>query len=294
MRFSTLLLLFVTIILFAGCGGNGESEADRMAEEHEGETPSATEAARAPASPVTTETVSYTKTEDGTTVTGYMAMPANADSLLRARGLDPASAQLPGLVVIHEWWGLNDNIRTTSRRLAGEGYRVLAVDLYRGATATTSDSAQALMKRATARPKQMMSNLNAAHTHLRSETNASRVGIMGWCFGGSRTFEAVAAAPTRYDAAVAYYGSPEPMTASVLQKLSTPVLAHFGRKDQAISMESVRAFQSRLEKVDAPATVHVYDAGHAFANPSGESYVPKAAEQAWSRTTNFFAQNLYP
>ncbi|MFB6274385.1 MAG: dienelactone hydrolase family protein [Salinibacter sp.] len=291
--FPALVFLFATAFFLVGCGGNGESEADRMAEEHEGETPTATEAARAPETSVVPDTVTYTETKEGAPVQGYVAAPANVDSVLEVHGKDPASAQLPALVVIHEWWGLNDNVRTATRRLAGEGYRALAVDLYRGATAGTADSARALMKQATSRPEQMMRNLNDAHDYLRTEAQAPRVAVLGWCFGGSRTFGAVAAAPTRYDAAVAYYGSPAPMTTSVLQRLSTPILAHFGRKDQAISLESVRSFQARLDHVEAPVDVHLYDAGHAFANPSGESYVPKAAKQAWSRTTAFLARHLY-
>ena len=291
--FTSFFVLFATVLLF-GCGGNGESEADRMAEEHEGESPTATEAARAPEIPVTSDTVTYTKTEEGTPVMGYLAVPTNADSVLNARGMDPSTDSLPGIVVIHEWWGLNDNIRTATRRLAGQGYRALAVDLYQGATASTADSAQVLMKRAMGQQEQLNSNLQAAHDYLRTETGASRVAVMGWCFGGGRTFDAVAAAPSQYDAAVAYYGTPESATAEVLKKTTTPILAHFGRNDQAVSIETARDYRSRFDEAGGEGAVYFYDAGHAFANPSGESYVPKAAEQAWSRTVDFLAQHLYP
>ena len=294
MRISTAFLLLFATVLLIGCGGNGESEADRMAEEHEGETPSATEAARAPEIPVTTETVAYTQTAEGESVSGYLAAPAMPDSVLSARGMDPASDSLPGIVVIHEWWGLNDNIRTATRRIAGQGYRALAVDVYKGAIATSSDSAQALMQRAMSRREQVMANLQDAHDYLRTEAGAPRVAVMGWCFGGGRTFDAVAAAPTQYDAAVAYYGTPESMTTDVLRKTTTPIQAHFGRKDQAVSVESARNFQTRFQDTGAEGAIYFYDAGHAFANPSGESYVPEAAEQAWSRTTTFLSQYLYP
>jgi carboxymethylenebutenolidase len=226
-------------------------------------------------------------------VTGYLAAPTNADSVLRAHDRDPASAQLPGIVVIHEWWGLNDNIRTATRRLAGQGYRALAVDLYRGATAQTPDSAQTLMQRAMSRTDQVLANLQAAHDHLRTKAGAPRVAVMGWCFGGGRTFDAVAAAPTQYDAAVAYYGAPGAVTADILAETTTPILAHFGRKDQAVSLETARDFRSRFEEAGVEGDIYFYDAGHAFANPSGESYVPDAAEQAWSRTTAFLERHLY-
>ena len=294
MRLSSVLLALFGFVLLLGCGSDDASEADRMAEEHEGNTPTATEAARAPNSPVTTETVVYTETADGTPVTGYLVAPAHPDSVLEARGQDPSASQLPGVVVIHEWWGLNDNIRTATRRLAGQGYRALAVDLYQGKTAGTSDSAQALMQQAMGRQQRLATNLQDAHDYLRSEAGAPRVAVMGWCFGGGRTFGAVAAAPERYDAAVAYYGNPESVTTDVLRQTTTPVLAHFGRKDQAVSIETARTFESRFEETEADGAIHYYDAGHAFANPSGESYEPEAAEQAWTRTTDFLAQHLYP
>lgn len=289
----SLLVLFAAVLLL-GCGGDGDSEADRMAEEHENDTPTATEGAHAPDIPVTAEAVAYTQTEDGTPVRGYGAAPSDPDSVLSAHGLDPASTRLPGVVVIHEWWGLNDNVRTATRRLAGQGYRALAVDLYRGAVAGTPDSARALVQRAMDDRGQLLANLRDAHDHLRTEVEAPRVAVMGWCFGGGRTFDAVAAAPQRFDAAVVYYGSPESMTSSVLQNTTTPILAHFGRKDQAVSVEAARGFQARFEDAGADGAVHFYDAGHAFANPSGDSYEPKAAAQAWSRTTAFLRDHLYP
>lgn len=289
-----LVLPFVAVFVLAACGPEEEAEPERMAEEHEGDTPMATEATQAPRIPVTENTVAYTEMPGGDSVMGYVAAPANPDSVLEAKGRDPATAQLPGIVVIHEWWGLNDNVRAATRRLAGEGYRALAVDVYRGAVAETPDSAQALMQRAMSESDRVQANLQAAYDYLRSEMGAPRVAVLGWCFGGSRTFEVVSSSPTQYSAAVAYYGSPGSMTDSVLQSLTTPVLAHFGREDEAIGMEAVRSLRSRLENVDAPVTVHLYDAGHAFANPSGESYDADAATTAWGRTTEFLQQHLYP
>lgn len=288
------LMVLFAMVLLVGCGSEEESEADRMAEEHEGETPTASAGARAPDIPVTAEPVTYTQTSDGTPVEGYVAAPSTPDSVLNAHGMDPSSARLPGVVVIHEWWGLNDNVRTATRRLAGQGYRALAVDVYQGATASTSDSARALMQRAMGQPEQVMANLQDAHDYLRSDADAPRVAVMGWCFGGGRTFDAVAAAPTQYDAAVAYYGAPGSMTTEVLNETTTPLLAHFGREDQAVSPESAKEFQSRFEEAGAAGAIHFYDAGHAFANPSGDSYEPEAAEQAWSRTTDFLERHLYP
>lgn len=289
------VLVICVGVLGGGCGSSetDESPAEQMAEGHEDDTPTATAAAREPTVPVQAQEVSYTKTEDGTPVTGYRAVPANPDSVLVARGQDPSAQNLPGIVVIHEWWGLNDNIRTATRRLAGEGYRALAVDLYADSVAQTPDRAQSLMQTATSRPEQLTTNLRAAHSYLQREGGAPRVAVMGWCFGGGMTFRVLADRPTAFDAAVAYYGTPKPMTTDVLKALTTPVLAHFGREDEVVSTDQVEAFQSRLTGQDVDVQIYQYDAGHAFANPSGEKYAPKAAQQAWTRTTTFLRTHLY-
>jgi carboxymethylenebutenolidase len=290
--FSTLLAV---LLVCSGCSVEEPGvSAEAMAEGHEGDTPVATDAAREPAAPVDTAAVTYGRTEDGTALTGYLATPSNPDSVLSAHDRDPGSAQLPGVVVIHEWWGLNDNIRTATRRLAGEGYRALAVDLYGDSTAQTPQQAQSLMQAATADPEQITANLRAAHQHLEADEGAPRVAVMGWCFGGGMTFRAVADRPTAFDAAVAYYGTPEAMTPSVLQQLSTPILAHFGRQDQVVPPKQVKAFRSRLDGRGVNVQVYMYDAGHAFANPSGDSYDAEAAEAAWGRTTAFLRTHLYP
>lgn len=286
----------VLFTILSGCGGNSEpsSSADEMAEGHEGDTPTATEAAREPTVSVDTQEVVYGETADGEAVTGYLAEPSSADSVLSARGMDPAADRLPGLIVIHEWWGLNDNIRTATRRLAGEGYRALAVDLYGDSTAQTPETAQSLMQAATGDSVRLMTNLRDAHEYLRSAMDAPRVAVLGWCFGGGLTFRAVADRPTAFDAAVAYYGTPEALTDDVLRDLTTPIQAHFGRQDDVVSTEEVEALQSRLKGLDKTVQIHQYDAGHAFANPSGENYDAEAASTAWSRTTAFLQTHLYP
>ena len=293
-RLATACILVLALV-FSGCGDGGDatSNAEKMAEGHEGDTPTATDAAREPRVPVIDEEVAYAEI-DGEAITGYLAAPAAPDSVLTARGLDPGSANVPGIVVVHEWWGLNDNVRTATRRLAGEGYRVLAVDLYGDSTAQTPDRAQSLMQQATREDERLTANLRAAHDHLQSEAGASHVAVMGWCFGGGMTFRAVADRPTAFDAAVAYYGTPESMTDTVLKRLTTPILAHFGREDQVVPTKQVSAFRSRLQGRDNDVQIYEYDAGHAFANPSGESYNPDAASTAWSRTTDFLRAHLYP
>lgn len=287
--------VLVVVALLTGCGSEDtESSAEQMAEGHEGDTPAATEAAREPTRPVDGREVAYGQTAAGDSITGYLATPSAPDSVLSARGNNSGTARLPGLVVIHEWWGLNDNIRTATRRLAGEGYRALAVDLYGDSTAQTPKQAQTIMQTATSNPEALRANVEAAHEYLQTEHEAPRVAVIGWCFGGGMTFRAVADRPTAFDAAVAYYGTPQAMTATVLEQMTTPILAHFGRQDEVVSSQQVEAFRSRLKGLEKDVQIFQYDAGHAFANPSGERYDADAAEAAWNRTTAFLRTHLYP
>jgi carboxymethylenebutenolidase len=286
-------------LLLAACGGSespSPSEAaDQMAEAHEGDSPQATAAAREPMIPVEGRPVMYFNPEmGGDPITGYMAEPVRPDSVLEARGLNPDEARLPGLIVIHEWWGLNDNIRTATRRLAGEGYRALAVDLYSGGQASDPSGARALMEQALQNKDLLMSNLAAAHEYLREDTGASRVGVLGWCFGGGMALQAAVAQPEALDAAVIYYGSVGDVDRSDLAPIDVPILGLFGGEDQNIPVEQVRAFEEMLADLGKDARIHVYqDAGHAFANPSGERYNAEAAADAWDKTTAFLQETLY-
>lgn len=288
--------LLAFMLMVAGCGGAEEdSYSDDMAEQHEDDAPEATAAAREPIIPVDASTVPYGTTDAGETITGYIAAPERPDSVLQARGLDPSTAQLPGLIVIHEWWGLNENIRTATRRLAGEGYRALAVDLYEGSTADTPEGARELMQLAMQDRARLLANLRAAAAFLREETEAPRVGIMGWCLGGGMALNGALDQPEALDALVIYYGRIQSAEQSELAALQMPILGHFGGEDESIPLENVRAFEQALEDQGKDAQVYTYDdAGHAFANPSGQNYHPEAAAEAWDRTTRFLQQHLYP
>lgn len=295
MRTAKGIALIVAGAFFVGCGGSDTSYSDEMVEQHADDTPEATAAAREPMIPVRASTVPYATTEAGETINGYIAAPERPDSVLATRGLDPDTSSLPGLIVIHEWWGLNDNVRTATRRLAGEGFRVLAVDLYRGATADTPDTARELMEVAMKDRSALLANLRAAHTFLREETEAPRVGVLGWCFGGGMALNTALDQPDALDALVIYYGRISDAEPSELEALEMPVLGHFGEADESISLEDVRAFEEMLAGLEQDVQVYTYDeAGHAFANPSGQNYDAEAAAQAWDRTTQFLQRHLYP
>jgi carboxymethylenebutenolidase len=298
MTLRIVAVLAVVVAFTVACGGSSESPseeaADQMAEAHEGDRPDATGATQAPATPVAGRTVTYHTTDDGTEVQGFLAAPQQPDSILEARGLDPSTASLPGLVVIHEWWGLNDNIRRATRRLAGQGYRALAVDLYGGESADSPSGARDLMQAAMDNRSALGTNLQAAHTYLRGEWSAPRTAVMGWCFGGGMTVEAAVQEPERWNGAVIYYGSVGDVTEEQLQPIAFPILGHFGAEDGNIPVEDVRRFETILSDMDKDAQMYVYEgAGHAFANPSGTSYDAEAAATAWDRTTAFFERTLY-
>ncbi|HEX4960958.1 MAG TPA: dienelactone hydrolase family protein [Thermoanaerobaculia bacterium] len=274
-----LTVLALILIPAVARADEAQTAAARMAQEHQHDKPSPTPAAmQEPSHPVSAEAVTYAEV-GGAKVHGYLARPKEA------KGNQPA------LVVIHEWWGLNDNIRAMTRRLAGEGYQALAVDLYGGATADTPDAAMKLMGGVMANRAPAEANLQQAVNYLKSK-GATRIGVIGWCFGGGWSLQTSLLAPNDVKATVIYYGHLETEPAK-LATLKSPVIGFFGAEDKSIPVDGVHAFEAALKKQGTPVEVHVYDgAGHAFANPSGGNYRPEAAKDAWQRTTAFLAKNL--
>ncbi len=252
---------------------------NRLFQSHLHDRPLASDAvAQAPMQPVEAEQVTYA-TVDGQPVTGYLARPANA------------TEPLPGLIVIHEWWGLNDNIEMMTRRLAGEGYLALAVDLF-GQVADTPEQARAQVQAAAQTPQKLEDNLRQAYQYL-SHQQASKVGSIGWCFGGSWSLRTALLLPEELDAAVIYYGGQLITDSAQLEPLQMPILGVFGSLDDNPPVETVKAFESALKSLDKSVQVHIYEgADHAFANPSGTRYNAEAAEDAWDKTTAFLNQHL--
>ncbi len=194
----------------------------------------------------------------------------------------------PGVVMIHEWWGLNDNIKDMAKELAKDGYRVLAVDLF-GTVATTPDSARA--QTVGLDQSKALENLKAAVNFLH-EAGAPKVASLGWCFGGRQSVE-LAISGAKLDATVVYYGSGLATTTDKLKPVQWPVLGIFGDQDQSIPVETVRAFESSLNTLGVENEIHIYSGvGHAFANPSGMNYAPNETKDAWAKTLTFLKANL--
>ena len=279
----SLLLSLSLILLVASCG-SGENEdkdyADRMAKEHEGDTPVQNESmAYKQEQPVDTMTVNYAKTDSGD-IAGFFAQPKNAEG------------DLPGIIVIHEWWGLNDNVRIMTKRLAGLGFSALAVDLYNGKVAQSPDSAKQFMQIAQSRPEGTIENLKQAHNYLSEQHGAENIGVIGWCFGGGWSLQTALAMPDKIDATVIYYGQLVTQL-DQLRTLDMPIIGFFGGQDQGIPPKKVKTFKSNLKMLEKDAEIYIYDnAGHAFANPSGERYNKKAAQDAWNKTKTFLQEHF--
>jgi carboxymethylenebutenolidase len=197
----------------------------------------------------------------------------------------------PGLVVIHEWWGLNRNIRYWSDRLAALGYAALAVDLYGGRVVSDPSEASTLMKNV----KQEEANriMKAARRFLVEDerTRSPKTGSIGWCFGGGQSLQLAIADP-ELDAAVMYYGFPVTDT-RVLKAIEADLLAFFGGKDDFIPASQVQDFEKALAQADVDHEIRVYDSGtHAFANPSNSRYDEALAEKAFEKTRSFLAGAL--
>ncbi|MEM1042706.1 MAG: dienelactone hydrolase family protein [Bacteroidota bacterium] len=277
-----LLFLFSLVLLATGCTDDNYGEA--MSREHAGESPVATPIAAAIADDVITGRPVYASV-GGESVTGFLARP---DTNKTTEAEEP----LPGLIVIQEWWGLNDNIQTMAKRFADEGYVALAVDLYGGEIAEDAGDARRLMSAAMEREAMLTDNLRQAYDYLVTQEGVGEVGVIGWCFGGAWSLRTALAMPDDIGATVIYYGRLI-TDRDRLAALDMPILGIFGAEDQGIPVESVREFETVLADLGKDAQIEVYEgAGHAFANPSGERYDAEAAEDAWARTLAFFDEHL--
>jgi len=199
----------------------------------------------------------------------------------------------PGVVVIQEWWGLNDWVKEQARALAKEGYVALAVDLYRGKVTTKQEDAHQFMM---GLPQdRAVADLIGGVTLLsaRADVRKDRIGSVGWCMGGTYSLKLAVNEP-RLAAVVAYYGTP-PTKEDDIAKIKAPVLGNYGADDQGPAPDQVKAFEAAMKKAGKPIDVKMYaGAGHAFANVNNPwgGYREAAAKDAWERTVAFFAANL--
>jgi carboxymethylenebutenolidase len=215
------------------------------------------------------------------TVSGILYTPARAPK-----------GRLPAIVIIHEWWGLNDWVKEQASKWADEGYVTLAVDLYRGKVATDRDMAHELSRGLD--QERAVGDLRAAVAYLKTLPNVEggRIGAIGWCMGGGFSFRLAVSEPSLKAAVINYGGvTGDP---AVLGKIHASVLGIFGGKDRGIPVEGVNRFAEELKKLGKSVELKIYpDSGHAFQNPNNTGgYNANDAADAWKRQSAFFARTL--
>lgn len=200
-----------------------------------------------------------------------------------------ATGEYPAVVMIHEWWGLNENIKEMAEKLASHGYIVLAVDLYNNQVGTTSEEARQLVT--SFNSEVGIENMKSAISFLKTEYSAEKVGSIGWCFGGGQSLN-LAMNNSDLDATVMYYGQVSSNPEKLLN-ISWPLLGIFAGEDQGITEDAVKQFEMQLNELEIENEIYIYPGvNHAFANPSGDSYAPEESKDAWEKTLNFFNSNL--
>ena len=226
---------------------------------------------------VRTKTVRYRSGNE--MVSGYLAVPGTP-------------GKHPALIVIHEWWGLVPRVKEQTRKFAAAGFVALAVDLYRGQTATTPAGARRLMMALP--PERAMQDLQAAFAYLESQpgVRAAKIGVVGWCFGGGWALRLAVHQP-RLAACAVNYGE-LPTDPEQIQAIRCPVLGNFGALDPGITPAKVRAFEAAMKQAGKSINAKIYPgASHAFENPNNKmGYRPEAAANAWKRMVAFFDQKL--
>lgn len=225
---------------------------------------------------------------DGKPVTYKSGDETVSATLYTPQGKGP----FPALVVIHEWWGLNDWVKEEASKLADQGYAALAIDLYRGKVATTADEAHQIMRGVPS--DRANRDLLAATAYLRSQSNVdpAKVGAIGWCMGGGYALDLAIADP-KLKVAVINYGHLASDDAS-LKNIHAAILGIFGGQDKGISVDDVKKFESQLKALGKTEEIHIFpDAGHAFENPNNkQGYRAADANQAWKLTVEFLAKYL--
>jgi carboxymethylenebutenolidase len=240
------------------------------------------EATSTPVAPTTIDGIAvetvYYGGEGDEQLMGYLARPAEQ------------AEPLPALVVIQEWWGLNQHIQDVTRRFAEQGYVALAPDLYDGAVTSEPDEARKLVMELDTQAA--VGEIGQATTFLLDQDYVAgeEVGIVGFCMGGGLVLQTVRQ-NENVGAAVAFYG--RPVSPEEAAEANAPVLGLYGAEDSGIPVEDVRAMEQGLQEAGIEHEIQIYDgAGHAFFNDTRDSYDPDAAQDAWQRTQQWFESHL--
>lgn len=271
------LIAIVTLALIAA-SCNRDEQSKQLGDEHADHTTAASSAtSTTTAPPAAARSDELVRFGDAS---GYLALSGSTD------------AKKPAIIVIQEWWGVDDWVREQTARFAEQGYVALAPDLYRGRKTSSPDEAHELAR---GLPRdRAMADLKAAVDYLstRADVDSNLIGVVGWCMGGGYALELATADP-RVKATVVNYGSVVTDTAAIT-RIAGPVLGNFGGADRGIPAEDVNAFGANLTKYGKLGDIKIYDgAGHAFMNPNNkEGYNDAAAKDAQGRIDRFFDRTL--
>ncbi len=279
--FRTVATIVASLWLLGGCGSDEQEQPPAAASVADEPVP-----APAPAPSVAREARSVISEE--------MPYGEVGDHLVYGHFVAPSDMfePLPAVIMIHEWWGLNDEVRARADRLAAQGYIVLAVDLFDGQTASEPAVARKLMQSVIEDTDAANENIRSAFAFVRDIAGAPRVGAVGWRFGGTWALNTAMLLPGELDAAVVYYG-PVTSDEESLRPVTTPILGLFAGDDVSVRVDTVEAFRDALERLRKDYDIQVYaGVGQRFASASAQNYDKNAADDAWNRTLAFLERHL--
>ncbi len=265
-KFSSLLWVILCLFMFINIEcGDGNKEPDNNSQTQNDSLK------------IKTMMISYKSGND--TVHAYLAIPEG-------------DGPFPGLIVIHEWWGLTDWIKNNADSFADDGYAAIAVDLYRGKS--TSDPKEAGELSGSVPLKRAITDLKAAYNYLQNipTVDKEKIGSIGWCMGGGYSLQAALNIPT-LDACIIAYGRLTNDT-NEIKKINCPVLGIFAEKDQNITPAKVHEFENLLRAEGKENHIVIYpNVSHAFMNPDNKrGYSDSTANEAWNEIYNFLDENL--
>jgi carboxymethylenebutenolidase len=260
-------------LLLAACAASPNPTAPPVVQEAK---PAEAKEEAKPAEVLTTAMMEY-KDTDGETLMAYLAQPS---------GNEPK----PAVLVIQEWWGLDDHIKDIANRFAQEGFVALAPDLYHGQVTTEPDEARKLIMELDMAEAVKEIQQGIAYLKQQPFVAGPKVGVVGFCMGGGLVLQ-TAVVEDNMGAGVAFYG--RPLSADEAKKVKAPLLGLYGAQDNSIPVDGVKTMQAALTEAGTENDFHIYEgAQHAFFNNTRESYNAQAAADAWPRTLEWFRQHL--
>jgi carboxymethylenebutenolidase len=213
-------------------------------------------------------------------VYGHFAIPVDM--------IDP----LPAIILVHDWYGLDDDIRAVAERLAGDGYIVLAVDLFQGRTADNNAEARDLEIDVVENPRRAEDNLRQAVSFIRVSSGAPSIGIVGYGFGGGWALSTAMKSPGGLDAAVSFYGQVVTDEDDIAE-VGLPFLGIFLESDRAVPAQTVRDFETMMGALGKDTEIELYEGvRRGFLYQSSQQYNQKVADEAWQRMLTFLESRL--